>query len=158
MTVLKNAVTGALIGAVGGPFLGGLFTFLLISLIELIRSWVQQWPADERAQIVPYALILAVLVAPLCASVGALVGVAVGVRPQWFGSRLNALGFGGLVGSVAGLLVLPGLFGGAAVEWPSALVTLVTMTAIGTGTAFTVKRVVDPPATVRDTKRKASTL
>lgn len=147
MTILKNAVTGALIGVVGGPLLGGVLAFVLISLFELILSWIQQWSGEAVSQILPYAVTLAVLVAPLCASVGALVGVMVGTRPNWFGSRLNAIGFGGVVGSVAGLLVLPGLFGDAAEAWPSALVTLLTMATIGVGTAITVKRVVGRPET-----------
>lgn len=142
MTLLKNAVSGALIGAVSGPLASGLLTFVLISLIGWGQGLVQQWSEAQFGEILPFALTLAVVVAPLGASVGAIVGVLVAGLPNFFHSRLNALSFGGLVGSVAGLFVLPGLFAGRSEEWASALVTVLVLAAVGVGVAFLVKRLV----------------
>lgn len=140
MQHLKKALFGAFIGIVGGPLAGGLLSFVLIGLNWLIYGWTQQWSSPELAEIGPFALSFAALIAPLCGSIGGIVGIIIGIFDRGFGSLLNAGGFGGVLGSVAGVLVLPALFGGLQGDLLGAIVTVLTLTAVGVGVALATKK------------------
>jgi hypothetical protein len=140
MQHLKRALFGAFVGIVGGPLAGGLLGFVLMGLNWLIYGWTQQWSSAELAEIGPFAIAFAALIAPLCGSVGGIVGTIVGIFDRGFGSLLNAAGFGGVFGSIAGVLVLPALFGNIQEDLTGVIVTVLTLTTVGAGVAWATKK------------------
>jgi hypothetical protein len=126
---LKGALTGAVAGAVGGSIVAGLMGMVLISL-----SWLVQGTPEQ----LPWAPVFGVLVAPMGASIGVLVGLIVGIFERWFGSLLNAGSFGGALGSLGGVLVMPVLFAGER-DLASAVAAVITLALTGVVTAVGVK-------------------
>ncbi len=129
---LKGALTGAVIGTVAGPIVGGLVGFVLVAMLWLVQGLVDQ---------LPLAALFGLLVAPVGGSVDVFVGLVVGGFDSWFGSGLNVGSFGGMVGSVIGLLTLPSLFRGSEGEVGLAIVAVIAMSIVGVMVAVVVKRV-----------------
>ncbi len=140
MTYLKGALTGILIGVIIGPLLGSLAEFLLLVAVWYIQGLIQQWPTEDLAEIVPWAIVFVAVVAPVTIFVGAVVGTIMGAFANKFRSWLNAGSFGGVVGSVIGLFVIPLLIG-TDNEITAIIVSIVVLTITGVGVALTVKRV-----------------
>jgi hypothetical protein len=108
---IQRALTGVVVGTIGGPVVAGLAGFLMLSVTWLVLALIQGWSSEELAGIIPWAAVFGVLIAPIGASAGAMVGLVIGAFDRWFGSSFNAGSFGGIIGSVIGLLVAPVLFG-----------------------------------------------
>ena len=138
--LLKSTLTGVVIGAIGGPIIAGLTGFLFLSATWFIQGLAQRWPSEEIAQIIPWTLIFGVLVAPIGAAVGVIVGSIIGAFGRWFGSLVNAGSFGGLVGSVIGLLVAFPLFGDSN-EIATVVVAIVALATTGIVIAISIKQI-----------------
>ena len=128
--LLKGILTGAVVGAVGGPLIAGLSGSALLGLI---------WLASGQADQLPWVAVFGLIIAPFGASVGVIVGSIIGGVRRWFGSLLNAGSFGGLVGGIIGLLVLPFLFDGRQEEFSSGTAAVIALILAGLATALAVK-------------------
>lgn len=131
---MRGGLTGAVIGAVGGPIFSGLAGFVIISLVWLAQELAGALP---QSAILPFAAVFGVLIAPIGASIGVVVGAIIGAFDRWFGTMLNAASFGGMVGSVVGLLAAIALFAGDIV---SIGVAIITLAATGVAVGWGVKR------------------
>jgi hypothetical protein len=138
---IQRALTGVVVGTIGGPVVAGLVGFLTLSATWLVLGLIQGWSSQELAGIIPWAAVFGVLVAPIGASVGAIVGLVIGSLARWFGSSFNAGSFGGAVGSVIGLLVAPVLFGGTN-ELSPVVVAVLALAVAGVVVAVLVRRLV----------------
>ena len=140
VTYLKGALTGVVVGVIVAPLLGGFTEFLLLIVTWYIQGLIQQWPSEDLAQIIPWAIVFVAVVTPTTIFVGTMVGLFMGVFRDIFRSWLNAGSFGGMVGSVVGLLVIPRLFGSES-EVGAIIITVVVLAITGVGVALAVKRV-----------------
>ncbi|MEM7346756.1 MAG: hypothetical protein AAF485_21140 [Chloroflexota bacterium] len=140
MTYLKGALTGVVVGAVVGSLLGSFVEFLLLSITWYIQGLIQGWPSEAFGQIIPWAILFMAVVTPASIFVGAIVGVIIGAFERIFHSKLNAGSFGGVVGSVVGLFVVPLLFGSDN-EIGAIIITIVALSLTGVAVALTVKQV-----------------
>ena len=109
---IKNALFGAVAGAVLGTINGAFIGFVLLSGTWYIQTLAQPGEGVHPDDIIPLAFGFALLVAPIAASICVFIGALVGGLDMIFQARVSAGAFGGVVGVLAGTLASFGLFGG----------------------------------------------
>ncbi len=121
---IKNALIGALAGAVLGTINGGFIGFLLLSATWYLQSFFFPGEGVHPDDILLLAFTFALLVAPIAASICVFVGALVGGLDMIFQARVSAAAFGGMVGVLVGTMAAFGLFGG---ETGNAITIIVAM-------------------------------
>lgn len=109
---IKNALFGAVAGAVLGTINGAFIGFLLLSITWYLQSIIFPGVGVHPDDILPLAFTFALLVAPIAASICVFVGALVGGLDMIFQARVSAGAFGGMVGVLLGTMAAFGLFGG----------------------------------------------